>query len=125
MGAGRALYFEMAKNTVYLKGMTGRSPLTDLSHGTWDATQSNVASLLTPRDLKVVAEAYTMLALCQANVDAARERGSLVSVNDQNIWALGHNSFIDGVMVLRRTAWSKKDQKELAKPPYAQDQVAG
>ena len=112
MGAGRALYFEMAKNTVYLKGMTGRSPLTDLSHGTWDATQSNVASLLTPRDLKVVAE-------------AARERGSLVSVSDQNIWALGHNSFIDGVMVLRRTAWSKKDQKELAKPPYAQDQVAG
>jgi hypothetical protein len=28
-------------------------------------------------------------------------------------------------VVFGSVAWSKKDQKELAKPPYVQDQVAG
>jgi hypothetical protein len=115
MGAGRALYFEMASNAAYMKSMAAVSPLIDLSHVTWDATQSKVATLLAPSDLKVVAEAYAMLAICQGMVDAVRARGR-ASVNDRNVWIQGHNSFLDGVVVLHRTAWSKKDQKNLAKP---------
>jgi hypothetical protein len=121
MGAARALYFEMTTNAVYMKNMAARNPLTDLSHSTWDATQSKVATLLSPGDLKVVAEAYAMLALCQGTVDAVRARGNLASINDLNVWAQGHNSFLDGVIVLRRTAWSKNDQKDLAKPRGAEE----
>jgi len=116
MGAARALYFEMVGNAAFLKRVVERSPLTDLRRATWDATQSRVATLLAPNDLKAVAEAYGMLPVCQANIDAARARGHLVSADDLNVWAGGYNSFLDGVIVLRRTAWSKKDQEDLAKP---------
>lgn len=115
MGAGRALYFEMAQNAAYLKNMVAVAPLADLSHVTWDATQSRVATLLAPGDLKVVAEAYAMLAICQGTIDTVRGRG-MVSVSERNVWIQGHNSFLDGAVVLHRTAWSKKDQKDLAKP---------
>jgi hypothetical protein len=94
VGAAKALYFETETNAFYLSTMAEQSTFTDLTHQTWDATQSRVANLLAPNDLRVVALAYGDLALCQSHVDAARARAGSVSDLERSIWFDGYNSFL-------------------------------
>ena len=114
VGAAKALYFEMETNAFYLSMMAELSPLTDLTHQTWDATQSRVANLLAPDDLRVVALAYGDLALCQSNIDASRARANSVSDPARKIWFDGYNRFHTALSVLRRV-WDAKDQPAIAK----------
>ena len=114
VGAAKALYFEMETNAFYLSMMAELSPLTDLTHQTWDATQSRVANLLAPGDFRVVALAYGELALCQSNIDAARSRADSVSDAERKIWFHGYNRFIAAMAVVRRV-WAAEDQPVIAK----------
>lgn len=114
MGAAKALYFEMETNAFCLSMMADRSPMTDLTRQTWDSTQSRVANLLAPNDLRMVALAYGDLALCQSNIDAARAGAHSVSDLDRKVWFDGYNRFLTALAVLRQI-WPTEDQPAIAK----------
>ncbi|MDO8483547.1 MAG: hypothetical protein Q7S35_01235 [Candidatus Limnocylindrales bacterium] len=114
-GAARALYFEVVNNAVYLRSMSeGSVPIRHVRSDTWEATLSQVASLLQPFKLKTVARPYFMAEAGRPNVDAAMAVSA--STDDfRRGWADDADMFDAAAAVLREAGWSADEREDLAK----------
>jgi hypothetical protein len=62
-GAARITFFELSANTAFLQGAINFGRTTPLVISTWPTTRAQIASMLGPRDLAVVATAYMKIEL--------------------------------------------------------------
>jgi hypothetical protein len=114
IGADRSLYFEMKSNAMSLKRMSEGHKLTDLTQATWDATETRVATLLSPSDFMVIALSYGMLPYSQARIDDARARGA-ATTSDETFWLGAAIDIQKGVIALKPVVWSDREGKALDK----------
>jgi hypothetical protein len=118
-GAARALFFEMVANAAVLRRVvynreTG-SRSENLASSTWESTQSRVASLLTPNELLLVAQAYEDLPHWQSFIDEHEHDGR----SENGEWdTFGRewdmltevaDSIVEAAEILRDRGWAKRD----------------
>jgi hypothetical protein len=92
----------------------GSVPIRHVRSDTWEATLSQVASLLQPFKLKTVARPYFMAEAGRPNVDAAMAVSA--STDDfRRGWADDADMFDAAAAVLREAGWSADEREDLAK----------